>query len=306
MEFLRVLGEARTPFLTGLFSVLTYLGDELIFMAGVLMVLWCVDKKWGYRLFAMGMMGTILNQLLKAIFLIPRPWVLDSVFEPVESALESAGGYSFPSGHTQSAATLFGGIAIWRKNRRVTAVCVLLILITGFSRMYLGVHTPLDVGVSFATGLFTVLAFAYFFKAGEKSPRVSGYIGLALLAGATALLLYVMLMPQTERNVAQFDEEGLKTAYTVLGTVLGLIAAWLADTRFLRYEVRAAWWAQILKFVIGLALVAGTKTLLKAPLLSLFQEHGAADCLRYFLVTVMGGILWPFTFRFWAKTAQKA
>ncbi|HWS29272.1 MAG TPA: phosphatase PAP2 family protein [Clostridia bacterium] len=305
MEFLKLLQQARTPFFTGLFSALTYLGDELVFMATVLVVLWCVNKKWGYRLFAMGMMGTILNQILKAIFLIPRPWVLDNSFKPVESALESAGGYSFPSGHTQSAATLFGGIAAWLKKRWATVVAILLVLITAFSRMYLGVHTPLDVGVSLATGLFTVLLFAYLFEKAEKNPRVNLGVSIAVLVGALILLLYVLLAPKTERNVAQFDAEGLKTAYTVFGTVIGLVVSWFIDSRYIRYETRAAWWAQILKFVLGLGLVAGIRAGLKAPLLALFQGHGAADCLRYFLMTVTGGVVWPLTFRFFAKTAQK-
>ncbi len=304
MEFLKLIYQTRTPFFTGLFSALTYLGDELVFMVAVLVVLWCVDKKWGYRLFAVGMMGTIFNQVLKAVFMVPRPWVLDRSFEPVESAMESAGGYSFPSGHTQSAATLFGGIAVWFKKRWVTAVSILLVLITAYSRMYLGVHTPLDVGVSLATGIFTVFAFAYIFKKSEHNPRVSKGVGIALLLGALILLLYVMLSPKTERNVAQFDEEGLKNAYTVFGTVLGLIVSWFVDSRYIRYETRAAWWAQVLKLAIGVGFVVIVRVTLKTPLLALFNDHGAADSLRYFLMTVTAGVLWPLTFRFWAKSQK--
>jgi len=305
MEFLKLLQQARTPFLTMVFSALTYLGDELVFMVTVLAVLWCVNKKWGYRLFAVGMMGTILNQILKAIFLVPRPWVLDSFGEPVESALESAGGYSFPSGHTQSAATLFGGISIWLKRSWVTVVSILLVLITAFSRMYLGVHTPLDVGVSIATGLVTVLVFMYLFSKADKNPRVNTGVGIALVIGALILLLYVLFAPKTERNVEQFDMEGLKAAYTVFGTVLGLVVSWFIDSRYIRYETRAAWWAQVLKLALGVGFVVIVRVTLKAPLLVLFHDHGAADCLRYFLMTVTGGVLWPLTFRFWAKTAQK-
>ena len=304
MEFLKLLQEVRTPFLTKVFSALTYLGDELVFMAAVLVVLWCVDKKWGYRLFAMGMFGTIFNQLLKAVFLVPRPWVLDAGLEPVPSALESATGYSFPSGHTQSAATLFGGVAIWLKKCTATVICVLLILLTAFSRMYLGVHTPLDVGVSLATGALTVMVFAYFFQKPQRGIQMSIGAGIALVGTALALLLYVLLAPQTDRNVAQFDEEGVKTAYTVFGTVVGLAASWLVDKYFLCYDVRAAWWAQVLKFVLGLGLIALLRIVLKQPLLSLFQGSGVADGVRFFLMTVTGGILWPLTFRLWSKTAR--
>lgn len=301
-----MLQEVRTPFFAQVFALITYLGDELIFMAVVMAVLWCVDKKWGYRLFAMGLMGSILNQLLKAIFLIPRPWVLDASLRPVDAALPGATGYSFPSGHTQSASTLFGGVAVWLKKSAVTIICVLLILLTGFSRMYLGVHTPLDVGVSLGTGLLTVMLFAYLFKREDRGKRhVSAGVGFALLVTSLVLLLYALLAPKTERNVEQFDLEGVKTAYTVLGAVLGLIVSWLVDRRWLRYEVRAAWWAQVLKFAIGVGLLAGLRAVLKAPLLALFGGADIAHGLRYFLVVVTAGVLWPLTFPLWAKTAHK-
>lgn len=306
MEFLKMLQEVRTPFFTQVFALITYLGDELIFMAVVMAVLWCVDKKWGYRLFALGMMGSIFNQLLKALFLIPRPWVLDTSLKPVASALEGATGYSFPSGHTQSASTLFGGVAVWLKKSAVTILCVLLILVTGFSRMYLGVHTPLDVGVSLGTGLVTVALFAYLFKLEDEGKRhVSAGIGLALLAASLVLLLYVLFAPKTGRNVEQFDVEGVKTAYTVLGAVVGLIVSWLVDRRWLRYEVRAAWWAQALKFLIGIGLLAGLRAVLKAPLLALCGGADIAHGIRYFLVVIAAGVLWPLTFPLWAKTAHK-
>lgn len=305
MEFLKTLQQIRTPFFDAVFSTVTYLGDEIAFMAVVLAVLWCFDKKWGYRLFVMGMAGAALNQLLKAIFIVPRPWVLDSAIKPLPSALGSATGYSFPSGHTQSAAGLFGGVAAWLKKWAVTAVCVFLVLLTAFSRMYLGVHTPLDVGVSLATGLGTVLLFAFFYRKAETDDRVEPRLFLAAIVMALLLLFYVLLAPKTENNVPQFDQDGVKGAYVVFGTMLGVSVAWILDMRVLRYDIRAAWWAQILKFALGLGLVSAMRAVLKQPLLALVNGHAVADCIRYFLMALTAGALWPLTFRFFAKTAPK-
>ena len=132
MQLLYAIQSIRTPLLDGIFGVITTLGEETILLVIGMLIIWCLNKKWGFRFLAAGLVGTALNQLLKAIFLIPRPWVLDPEFEIVESAREAATGYFFPSGHTQSAGTVFGMIAMWLKKRAVTVACVIVILLVGF------------------------------------------------------------------------------------------------------------------------------------------------------------------------------
>lgn len=305
MDFLRLLEGIRTPFLNGVFSIVTYLGDELVFMAGVLAVLWCINKKWGYRLFVIGLSGSMINQLLKAIFTVPRPWLIDPEFTIVESAREAATGYSFPSGHTQSAATFFGGIAAWRKSTKATVICTLLVLITGFSRMYLGVHTPADVLTSLGTGLVTVLVFSRAFERSENSQSGKYLIGGAAVALAVILLCYVQFAPKGANNVAEFDAHGVKNGYTMLGTVLGLCAAYLLDEKCIRYDIKAVWWAQVLKYIIGLGILVAIKAGLKAPLRELFGGSVAADGVRYFVMTLFGGVVWPLTFKWWGKLGRK-
>ena len=160
MAFLKLLESLRTPAGEWLAGAITLLGEETFFTVLGLIIVWCCNKKWGFRFLLTGLTGTAVNQLLKAIFLVPRPWILDPEFTIVESARAGATGYSFPSGHTQSAATVFGVLALWARKKWVTVCCVLAVLLVGFSRMYLGVHTPLDVGVSLGTGLITVLGLS--------------------------------------------------------------------------------------------------------------------------------------------------
>ncbi len=305
MGFLYMLEGVRTPFWNGVMSAVTYLGDQIIFMAAAMLVLWCIDKKWGYRLLLFGMFGNMLNQLLKAIFLIPRPWVIDPEFSIVESARGAATGYSFPSGHTQSAATLFGGVAVWRRRGWVTAACIALVLLTGFSRMYLGVHTPADVLTSLGTGLVTVLVLAWAFKAAENSRTGKYIIGGVGIAFAAAILIYVLTAPKTAANVAEFDESGVKNAYTMLGTMLGLCASYLIDRRWIKYDTRAVWWAQALKLIIGLGIVVGVRAGLKAPLSALMGGSKLADGIRYMIMTLIGGAVWPLTFGWWGKLGRK-
>ncbi len=305
MELLRALAELRTPFWDSVMCYITYLGDETVFMAVGLIVIWCIDKKWGFRLFYMGLLGTALNQMLKAIFLLPRPWVRDPSFSIVEAAREGATGYSFPSGHTQSAFMLFGGVAMWVKKRWATVAAAAIILLTAFSRMYLGVHTPLDVGVSLLAGVLMLVLMHFAFRYADSGRRAIHVLGAAGMLFCIAVILYLLLAPATAANVAEFDAHGKESVWSLVGAMLGLLLIWWIDDKYLRFPVRAVWWAQIIKCLGGLGLLMLVRIVLKEPLLALFGGDAAADGLRYFLMTLIGGAVWPMTFRFFSRLGKK-
>lgn len=152
MGVLYALESIRTPALDKIMSVITLLGGELFFMVIAVTAFWCVSKREGYYLMIVGFFGTVINQFLKILCCVPRPWIKDPDFTIVESARAEATGYSFPSGHTQNAVATYGGIARYTRRGWLRAVLVVLTVLIAFSRMYLGVHTPLDVGVSFQIG----------------------------------------------------------------------------------------------------------------------------------------------------------
>ena len=305
MTILRWLEGLRTPWLDSLMAAVTELGDETVFMVAGLVILWCVNKRWGFRFLLTGLTGSVINQLLKGIFLIPRPWVLDPSFTIVESARAGATGYSFPSGHTQSAATMFGTLAMWSRRRWSTLLCVVMVLLVGFSRMYLGVHTPLDVGVSLLTGVVTVVLLCQLCDWAEPSLRRLGWLLAGCVGLALALLLYVLLAPAQEANVAEFDAHGVKAAWQLMGAMAGLALAWMLDEKWVHFDTRAVWWAQALKLIVGLGLVLLVKGGLKPLFAMLFGKAEWTTGLRYFLVTLAGGALWPMTFGFFARLGRK-
>lgn len=304
MAFLKFLESLRTPVGEGIASAVTLLGEETFFTVLGLIIVWCWSKKWGFRFLLTGLTGTAVNQLLKAIFVVPRPWILDPEFTIVESARAGATGYSFPSGHTQSAATVFGVLALWARKGWTTARCVAAVLLVGFSRMYLGVHTPLDVGVSLATGLVTVLGLHALFIRAEGSLRRKAWISAGMCLFVLALVLFVTLTPARPNSDPEFDAHGVDAAWKLAGSTLGLTAAWLADERWLHFDTRAVWWAQACKLILGLGLVLGIRIGLK-PLLALLLGDGLwVGGLRYLLMTLAGGVLWPMTFRFWGRLGR--
>lgn len=158
MDFLYLLEGLRNPVLDKIMLTVTTLGEETVFLVLSLYLLWCVDKYYGYFMLSVGFIGTQLNQMLKVIFKIDRPWVRDPSFTIVEGSADMAAGYSFPSGHTQSATGCFGAVARWTKNNILRIVSIIIIALVAFSRMYLGVHTPADVIVSLVIGAILIFA----------------------------------------------------------------------------------------------------------------------------------------------------
>lgn len=305
MSLLYWLQSIRTPAMDAVMGLLTRLGEETALMVVGMLILWCVSKKWGYRFFLVGLVGNTMNQLLKAIFLIPRPWVLDPEFPIVESAREAATGYSFPSGHTQTAAGVFGTLAVWLRKGWATVLCVIMTLLVGFSRMYLGVHTPLDVGVSLVTGPLIVLLLNVLMDRCERSPKATLRILLGAVVFALVLVLYVNFAPVREANNPEFDAHGQKSAWVCLGTMAGLVVGWLADEHHLHYETKAVWWAQLLKLILGAALVMGVRIGMKPLLNAIFGDAQFTNGIRYFLMAITASTLWPMTFGFWSRLGRK-
>ena len=304
MELLYWFESIRTPVLDTVMSLITHLGEETFFMLAALLVFWCVDKRRGYYLLTVGFVGTLINQWLKIVCRVPRPWVRDPDFTIVESARAEAGGYSFPSGHTQCVVGYMGGIARFTKRTWLRVVCIILALLTAVSRMYLGVHTPADVGVSLLVAAALVFLLYPLIESTLWFPnRMYAIIGgmLALALGFVAFMeLYPFPADIDGANLAS----AVKNAYTMAGAVAGVLVVYAFDSRILQFPTRAPWWGQLIKLVGGLALVVLVRVLLKEPLLALCGGHEAAHAIRYFIMVLVAGGVWPMTFRFFERYAK--
>lgn len=305
MDFLRMLEGIRTPVLDGFMSVVTYLGSEVLFMALAMLTFWCVSKKQGYYLFAVGLAGVVINQFLKLWFRIPRPWVLDPNFSIVESARAGATGYSFPSGHTQNIVGTLGVIAVSNRQKWVRVLCIVFILLVPFSRMYLGVHTPLDVGVSFGVALLLIALFYPTFKNDGTFAKRMPLI-LALLVGMAVAYTLFVLSYSFPADVDEANlQSGIHNAFTMTGAMLGLVVSYVFDRKVLNFKTEAPFIGQALKLVLGLGLVVALRAVLKAPLLALFNGSEVASLARYFIMVVFAGCVWPATFPFFARIGSK-
>jgi len=299
MHILYWLSSIRSPFLNEVMLLITQLGEETVFLVISLLLFWCVDKKRGYYVLCIGFAGTLLNHFMKIVCQVPRPWVKDSDFAAVAEAKESAGGYSFPSGHTQTAVGTFGAIARCHKNRVIRILCFFACIAVPFSRMYLGVHTLSDVLVGAGISLALIWGFHSLCFTRKNSPLLPLMGIITVLSGL--FLLFVELYPFPENVDATNLLSAQKNAYTLLFCMLGLIVTYVVDEKWTHFSVNAVWWSQILKVLIGGVLVFAVKSGLKAPLEMLFNGHMIARGVRYFLIVVTAGVLWPMTFRWFSK-----
>ena len=297
MDILYALEKIRTPFWNGVMSAVTQLGGEVIFIVAAVVVFWCVSKWEGYYLMTIAFCGTVLNQFLKLICRVPRPWVRDPNFTIVESARAEATGYSFPSGHTQNAIGLFGGMARWGGRRWVRLGLTALALVIAFSRMYLGVHTPADVGVSLVLAAALALGLYPLMRRAQEKPRYMGYVLAAMLVVSGAFVVFVEAYGFSADTDAENLASGIGNAWKMLGAVAGMTLAWLLDRRYIHFETQAVWWVQVIKVAVGMALLLAIKSGLKAPLLALLGHEGLAGGVRYFLLVLVAGAVWPLVFR---------
>lgn len=304
MEFLYWLEGIRTPVLDTFFSLFTHFGSETLFIVLAIVIFWCVNKQTGYYLMTVGFIGTMLNQFLKLVCRIPRPWVRDPAFTIVEAARADATGYSFPSGHTQSAATVFGCPARAAKSKLLRAVLIIAILLVGLSRMYLGVHTPADVGVSLVIGAVLVLGLYPLFEKGEENPGRMFAVMAALVGAAMAYVLFVELYPWPADMDAHNLEHGIENGYTLLGCSTAMLLSCYLERKYIRFEVKAPLWAQLIKTILGLVLVLAIKEGMRPVLNALCGGHPIARTLRYFLMVMFAACVWPLTFRWFQKMGE--
>lgn len=300
MPFLYSIESIRNSFFDWFFALITHLGEETFFLVIAILFFWCVNKREGYFILITGLVGTVVNQLAKLFFRIPRPWVLDPDFNIVESARAEATGYSFPSGHTQNIAGTYGSIAAYQPKRWKSILCTVIILLVAFSRMYLGVHTPLDVVVSLLFALGLILLLRPVFASEESMNRFMPWVIIASVVLSLGFLGYVLAISGDTTLDPHNFKSGLKNACTLLGCTAGLIPVYILDRKYIKFETNARWYAQIIKLVGGLLGVLAIKSGLSAPLTMLFGNEFIARAVRYFLIVAFAGSVWPLTFKWFS------
>ncbi len=291
INILAWIAEHRTDWLTSLMSAVTFAGSE-IFLIGIVCILyWCISRKTGDRMLLTLFSGIVVNQYLKVIFCVPRPWVRSERVKVVPSAIEDATGYSFPSGHTANAVSTFGGISRIDRMKKYGWIFWGIAILIGFSRMYLGVHTPQDVLVSLVLGAILIFLMEKLNDALQKKPSLDIVISIAGIALGVGLCLFAYFRPYPDENGLKISFDTFKLA----GASVGIMIGWVLERRTVKFEIPKEFLKKALRFIGGLLLVLLIMKGLKIALNSLFGEL-AGSFIRYFLVGIVATYVWPMIF----------
>jgi membrane-associated phospholipid phosphatase len=243
-------------------------------------------------------MGSVVNSWIKLTACVSRPWLRDPRVIPDQVAQKGATGYSFPSGHTATAFQFFGTIADENRRRSIIIPCCLAALLVGFSRNFLGVHTPQDVIVSAVISLVLIFLTGRLFTAVERGgARDLIFAGISLAIGA-ALLVYACVKPYPAAfaDGAPTDVEAMAAdSFKGVGALAGFLIGWIIERKFIKFELPANKARAVLRLVYGLIFMAAADMLAAEVLAGahIWTKNFAVSFIGFFVVTA----IYPAAFR---------
>ncbi len=231
----------HNPALDHFFNIITLLGGEEFFLLLLPVLYWSINKPLAQRLAYLLLFSTHTSEILKGFLGFPRPFEYDLRVLRLDRVSSSDLGYGFPSGHSQSVLSVWGYLAARVSRRWIWLLAGSLIILVAFSRMYLGVHFPIDVLGGFLVGGIWLGLFLWL------EPRLTPRLSLLALGAQLALAIGVpaiLLLVYSSRD-----------AIAAMGTSIGLGVGVVLDSRFMRFSTNGPVWQKLARLVLGAAVV---------------------------------------------------
>lgn len=308
LEIIKWLQSFRTPFLDKLFEFFTIFGEELVVIAILGGIYWSINKRIGERLGITVFISLGLNSLLKAIFMRLRPFMVDT--EITNLRPETSGGYSMPSGHTQSASTVFFGVYQFFKRKYLLIIAIIITVLVAISRMYIGVHYLTDVLVGAFLGILITYYLAKYLSKKEDLSKI--YNIILIISGVALVGLFVYNL--ISLSGTSFDSEtfyfNTEALAKMIGTLAGFVLGVRFENKYVNFSNHSHLLKNILRFVLGIAVVMAVRiglkeifTLIVNPeelidnqmFLSILASF--LDFLRYVIMVMVGIGIYPLLFK---------
>jgi undecaprenyl-diphosphatase len=246
MEFFQHIS---SPQLDTAMQYITMLGEETLFIVAICTCLWAISKHRGFVLFSTLFTALIGMGVLKATIRAPRPFQVLSEIEG--KRLATATGYSFPSGHTTGAASFYSALGRTIGIRWISAVCAAIILLVGLSRMYLGVHWPLDVFGGLALGITVTFAterwYATLFTKKLLLSQFCAAVGI--ISSIIALLLAILL------ETGNADPVGFTDLLKLMSLSAGGYLGFFWEEKHIRYSTTGSRTTKLVRVMAGIGVV---------------------------------------------------
>lgn len=276
LDIIRFIQRSHSGILNQLVEGITYIGEITLIIALITFIYYIYDKKLGKKVVYISVFSMLTNNVLKLLIKAPRP-----IGEPgiVSIRIETAGGYSFPSGHSQNTATLFTWLAKIIKQRKFTIIGIVVVVLVMFSRLYLGVHYPVDVVVGSLLG-WGISCFLFTHIDRVRKPH--------LLAAIMALIFLPFLILFGLQDPLMAHE-----LFKMYGLFVGSIVAFVFEEKYVQFTMNTCRWRASLRFVLGIALALG----LQAGLKFVLPASHVGDLIRYFAIAFVALGLYPYLFK---------
>ena len=284
MLWFQGLFENFTEFFDVFFAFITFFGEELLILIILPICYWAIDKKLGTYLCVASFATLTVNGAVKDVAQIERPIFHEAIrYVEIENFFVDTvglkGSYSFPSGHSQGIATLAFGIGCYFNKKKIWISAVTLTLLVMLSRMYLGVHWPLDVLVGGLLGaIIAVACYKVFTKLNEPN-KIKFYIIAALVS------LVVLLFAKSDDT------------YKAVGALVGFALGALFENKLVNFDPKQGTvLKKVLRCVIGLIAVLVIRIGLK-EVFGLIGEYQLLGFLRYLIMVFFGFGVYPLIFK---------
>ncbi|MCR4798211.1 MAG: phosphatase PAP2 family protein [Lachnospiraceae bacterium] len=268
---------------------LSLFGEELLLIVVMGFLYWGYNKEIGKFVGVNMLVVGVLNPMIKNVFIRRRPYfesekidLLRLIDTDADKYDIVAQGYSFPSGHSSSSATVYGSVARSFKKRIFTILAILLPLCVGISRIVVGAHYPTDVLCGWALGIF-VIFFVPWLQQKIHNDTV----------------FYLVLLIATLPGIFYCSSSDYFSGY---GMLLGYCLADPFERRFVNFENTKSIPRCILRVIGGGAIYFALNTLLKLPFSADFLNSAtpaafAVRTIRYAIVVFVVIALYPALFR---------
>ena len=253
-----VRNEILTPFMMEISNI----AISFWFLAVFFFIYWCINKKAGLFILASYSISSLVNAIVKLSFCIYRPWIRSSEIIPAGNAIKTAGGYSFPSGHTQVVTSylISSAVLTWAKRKWLSILFLLAIFLVAFSRNYLGVHTPQDVVVGFIMGSLSVY-WAYLFvnRTNQDKKNDIKLLINAIIIGIAAIIYFTYKnYPMTldvKGNLIVDPQKMMRDGFLGIGVWLGFNLGWFIEKHYVDFSTECSILTKIIRAIFGVVTV---------------------------------------------------
>lgn len=238
----------RNPFLTCLANLISFLGEEPIPVLFTLLLFWCISKKKGIAFICSIFTAIDAMQSIKCIARYPRPFVVwPELIKPLR--INTATGYTFPSGHSTTSGVFYGLLLRLYKSTILRAISIALIILVPISRLYLGVHWPIDVITGTFLGLLIAFSLPCIFVRLYENKKL--FTVFAIISGV--ILLSFEILFAYFLDVKSYDVVLWKDIMECFGMSAGSILGLCFERNFVNFEIIGSWKKRALNFVLGIA-----------------------------------------------------